>query len=64
MAQYKVTWEIDIEADTYKQAAEEALQIHRDCFSEATAFDVEDQATGLTMFVDLAIEENNGRSKE
>jgi hypothetical protein len=53
MTQYRVMWEIDIEADTPEEAAREAQITHRDAFSEANCFDVEDQATGLTVFVNL-----------
>ena len=37
--QYQVRWEIDIEADTPQEAAEEALHIQRDADSIATVFD-------------------------
>lgn len=38
---YRVTWSIDIEADSSEEAAKEALQIMRDPNSTATVFDVE-----------------------
>lgn len=40
MAQYRVTWEIDVEAGTPERAANLALQIQRDSESTATVFDV------------------------
>jgi len=38
MTQYKVTWEIDIEATSPLEAARKALRIHRDPTSIATVF--------------------------
>jgi len=38
--QYLVTWTIECDADSPKQAAEEALEIQRDSYSEATYFEV------------------------
>ena len=43
MTEYRVTWEIDIEADTPLEAAEEALTIQRDPESTATFFKVWEQ---------------------
>lgn len=40
MKHYVVTWEVDIYAETPRQAAEQALAIHRDPESMATVFDV------------------------
>ena len=40
MAQFRVSWEIDVEAGTYEQAARQALAIQRDSQSHATVFDV------------------------
>lgn len=37
---YHVTWEIDLEATSARQAAKEALKIHRDPESIATVFSV------------------------
>ena len=51
--QYQVRWEIDIEADTPQEAAEEALHIQRDADSIATVFDVTDAETGETTNVDV-----------
>lgn len=41
MKQYRVTWELDIYADTPIQAAKTALRIQRDAGSSATVFDVQ-----------------------
>lgn len=38
MNSYLVKWEISIDADSYEEAAREALLIHRDPNSEATVF--------------------------
>lgn len=53
MAQYLVTWTIDIEATTPQAAALQALKIHRDHNSIATVFQVKDIATKHTTVVDL-----------
>ena len=52
MSQHFVTWSIDIEADTPKAAAEEALKIQRNPGSIATVFEVIDQDGKITQ-VDL-----------
>jgi len=39
MADYRVTWEIDIEADSPREAAEQALKIQRRPGSSAVVFD-------------------------
>lgn len=41
MPEYRVRWEITVEAKSVKAAAEEALRIHRDPASIATVFDVQ-----------------------
>ena len=41
--QYNVTWEMPIEADSPREAAEIALRVHRDPSSIATFFVVEDE---------------------
>ena len=38
--QYLVTWTIECDADSPKKAAEQALEIQRDSYSEATYFEV------------------------
>ena len=40
MPEYRVKWEIDVEAETPQDAAREALQIQRDTESVATVFEV------------------------
>ena len=52
MANYRVKWEIDIEADSPEEAAKEALKIQRDPDSVATIFDVIDD-NGVTIQIDL-----------
>jgi hypothetical protein len=42
MEHYLVTWDIDIDADSPKEAAEKALVIQRDPESVATVFRIED----------------------
>lgn len=42
MKSYRVRWEIDIEADSPEEAAQEALAIQRDEDSIATVFNVID----------------------
>lgn len=39
---YRVRWEIDIDAETPREAAEEALAIQRDHACMATVFDIID----------------------
>jgi hypothetical protein len=40
MTTYRVTWEIDVEADSHEEAAREALAIQRDPMSHAIVFTV------------------------
>ena len=47
MTNYRVTWQIDIEADSPKEAAAKALVIMRDPSSIATVFDVTHTRTRL-----------------
>lgn len=53
MANYTVTWAIDVIADSAEDAAREALEIQRDCFSEATYFNVVEDSSGKTTEVEL-----------
>ena len=46
--EFKVTWTIEIEAETMEEAAHEALAIQRDPFSEATVFEVHNTETDET----------------
>lgn len=52
MAEYLVTWSIDIDADSPEDAAAQALEIHRDPDSIATIFKVRHKSSGVTIFVD------------
>ncbi len=47
MPMYHVTWEIEIDADTPRDAAERALEIHRNPQSIATVFTVADTSDAL-----------------
>ncbi len=51
--QYEVRWIIDIEANSPKDAAKEALEIQRDNGSEAIYFTVTEQVTGNKVDIDL-----------
>lgn len=50
--QYKVVWEIDLDADSPEDAAREALEIQRDPISMATCFIVIDE-NGTRQEIDL-----------
>ena len=52
MMNYRVSWEIDIDADSPREAAETALEIQRRPDSIAAAFTVLDE-TGESIEVDL-----------
>lgn len=49
---YRVTWEIDIDADSFDDAARTALAMQRDPTSTATCFTIVDE-DGKTQDVDL-----------
>jgi hypothetical protein len=49
MILYRVTWEIDIDAESPRQAAERALEIHRDPKSIATVFEVQNREDLITV---------------
>jgi hypothetical protein len=51
MGYYKVTWTIDVEADTPEKAAIQALQIQRDPNSIATVFQVLTPSTHNSYYV-------------
>lgn len=53
MTLYKITWKIDIEAESALVAAKEALKIQRDPNSIATMFKLIDKRTGIKFEVDL-----------
>jgi hypothetical protein len=59
MTDYRVVWEIDIEADTPREAAEHALNIQQKHYTTATVFDVIDKKTLETTRVDLYSEEDD-----
>ena len=40
---YHVKWEIDLDADSAEEAAQEALRVHRDLGSIASVFTVTDE---------------------
>lgn len=52
MAEYLVSWEIELDADSPLDAAKLALEIHRDPTSIATVFDVVDES-GTKTRIDL-----------
>ena len=50
--QYKVIWEIDLDAESCEDAARKALETHRDPASIATCFTVSDE-TGICRNINL-----------
>lgn len=52
MAEYLVSWHIEVDAETPLEAAQAALKIQRDPKSEATVFDIEDELSE-TIQIDL-----------
>ena len=64
---YRVKWEIDIEADSPRQAAVKALEIQRDRNSMATVFEVNGERIDLSerkKRKDVAPAEDRGRRKQ
>ena len=57
MKTYRVTWEIDIGANSEREAASTALKIQRDKNSWAVVFDVQAMDSEDPVHVDLAEEE-------
>lgn len=53
MPEFKVTWDIEVNADNPEEAAEEALEIMRDIHSEALAFEVVEQGSDEYHYIDL-----------
>lgn len=53
MKEFRVRWEIDIEAASPREAAQEVLDIQRDPQSIATVFEVTDRSTDQTTTIDL-----------
>lgn len=58
MKTYRVTWEIDIDANSEREAAQAALKIQRDKESAATVFDVQAEDSSRAVHVDLNMEED------
>lgn len=52
MTQYYVSWHIDVEADSFEEAAINALEIQRDPNSLATIFTVKNETTGDSRTID------------
>lgn len=53
MATYRIVWEIDIEAESHKEAAQKALEIQRTICSSALCFHATESSTGIATFIDL-----------
>jgi len=53
MPEFKITWDIELNADSPEEAAEEALEIMRDIHNEALAFEVVEQGTDEYHYIDL-----------
>jgi hypothetical protein len=53
MPAYHISWEIDLDADSPREAAERALAYQRDANSTATVFDVIDSETLAVERIDL-----------
>ena len=64
MTEYTVTWEIQIEADTPREAAKEALKIHRDPFSCSTMFEVSTPGLRSPWLIDLEVDEDEDEETE
>jgi hypothetical protein len=60
MAEYKVTWTMELDAESHLDAAQLALSIHRDPHSEATCFWVEKVSTGEKEHIDLLEDDYDG----
>jgi len=56
--EYHITWEIDVEADSPREAAEAALRIQRNPQSWATVFYVKSDDDEREQRIDLSEEEN------
>ena len=57
MPNYTITWEINVEADSPKEAAIQCLEIQHDQFSEALVYEVTEDATNKKFVVDLLLDE-------
>ena len=58
MTEFRVTWEMDIEADSPREAAEKALEIQRDAASIATVFTATRASDGQVNHIDLQYAED------
>jgi len=54
MTSYRVTWVIELDAESPVKAAELALEIQRDPESIATVFDVQDVSSAMACRIDLS----------
>ena len=59
MRTYEVIWRIAIEAQSYRDAADQAREIQLDPDSEALFFDLKNLSTGREVVVDLMDLEDN-----
>mgnify|MGYP001579035048 CR=1 FL=1 len=53
MPEYRVTWIIELDAESHEKAAKEALEIQRDPGSTATVFVVKNLNTKEILTIDL-----------
>lgn len=60
MKSYLISWEIDLHADSPREAAEKAFEIQRDPASEALFFEVIEHGTNEHINVDLMEEDETG----
>ena len=61
MPEFLVTWQIDIEADNAKEAAEKALEIMKDPESIATVFEIENKKKKTLHIIDLTYGDEDGK---
>lgn len=57
MTEYRIVWEIDLYADSPREAATAAHHIQQDPYSTATVFTVENRDTGDRQNIDLEVGE-------
>ncbi len=53
MKTYKVIWEIEVDANSHKEAAKEALSIQRDSGNSATVFKIREFGKKKEFVIDL-----------
>jgi hypothetical protein len=67
MTEYRLRWEIDVDAENAQEAARRALEIQRDPRSIATVFDVAERPKGPYQRIDAQVpradEEPTGRRR-